>query len=259
MQRGLGGPVYEPVQERLAKRERFDDQERVGNQDRWEPLVQRDKEITLGTGSLVILGFALFALCALCFGAGYSMGHRSSNDPVEAVTTISAKPTATAPPGAMQVKPSAAQNSLQSQSTAASKAAPDAENSSSEAGAPDANSVAVPVAGAQERTDASAAPAEAVRTALPAQPAAVQTLPAAGHVEPAIGQSSFLVQIAAVSHAEDADVLVGALRKRGYAVSARRDPADGLLYVQVGPFATRSDALTMRQRLLNDGYNAIVQ
>jgi cell division septation protein DedD len=68
-----------------------------------------------------------------------------------------------------------------------------------------------------------------------------------------------MVQIAAVTHPEDAEVLVGALRKRGYAVSARRDPADGLLHVQVGPFSSRTDAYAMRQKLLNDGYNAIVQ
>ncbi len=36
--------------------------------------------------------------------------------------------------------------------------------------------------------------------------------------------SAFMVQIAAVSHQEDADVLVGALRRRGYAVAAHRDP-----------------------------------
>jgi cell division septation protein DedD len=68
-----------------------------------------------------------------------------------------------------------------------------------------------------------------------------------------------MVQIAAVSHEEDADVLVSALRKHGYVVSARRDPGDNLLHVQVGPFATHSDAASMRQRLLNDGYNAIIE
>ena len=71
--------------------------------------------------------------------------------------------------------------------------------------------------------------------------------------------TGIMVQIAAVSHPEDADVLVGALRKRGYAVTARRDPTDGLLHVQIGPFANRNDAYAMRQKLLNDGYNAIVQ
>ena len=68
-----------------------------------------------------------------------------------------------------------------------------------------------------------------------------------------------MVQIAAVSRAEDADVLVIALRKRGYAVTERRELGDNLIHVQTGPFASRNDANTMRQKLLNDGYNAIMQ
>ena len=68
-----------------------------------------------------------------------------------------------------------------------------------------------------------------------------------------------MVQIAAVSNAEDADVLTGALRKRGYAVTARRDPADNLIHVRIGPFATLAEANGWKLRLLNDGYNAIVQ
>jgi cell division septation protein DedD len=68
-----------------------------------------------------------------------------------------------------------------------------------------------------------------------------------------------MVQIAAVTDVEDADVLVGALRKHGYAVTARREPADNLIHVRIGPFSTREDALRWRQKLLNDGYNAIVQ
>jgi len=68
-----------------------------------------------------------------------------------------------------------------------------------------------------------------------------------------------MVQIAAVSHADDAEVLVNALRRRGYSVTARRDNGDTLIHVQTGPFISRNDANAMRQRLLNDGYNAIVQ
>ncbi len=70
---------------------------------------------------------------------------------------------------------------------------------------------------------------------------------------------ALMVQIAAVSHQEDADVLVAALRKHGYAVAVRRDLTDSLLHVQIGPFTNRTDANTMRQKLLNDGYNAIVE
>jgi cell division septation protein DedD len=78
-------------------------------------------------------------------------------------------------------------------------------------------------------------------------------------VQPALPQNAaFMVQIAAVSHVDDANVLMGALRKRGYMVVARREPADNLIHVQVGPFATRAEADAMGQRLLSDGYNAIV-
>jgi cell division septation protein DedD len=71
--------------------------------------------------------------------------------------------------------------------------------------------------------------------------------------------ASLMVQIAAVSQPEDSDVLVSALRKRGYAVFARREPLDGLIHVKIGPFKTADEADKWRQKLLNDGYNAIIQ
>jgi cell division septation protein DedD len=70
---------------------------------------------------------------------------------------------------------------------------------------------------------------------------------------------SAVVQVAAVSHQEDADVLMNALKKHGYNVAIRQEPQDKLLHVQVGPFANKKDAEAMRQRLLADGYNAIVK
>jgi cell division septation protein DedD len=79
-------------------------------------------------------------------------------------------------------------------------------------------------------------------------------------VQPATTQvQGWMVQIAAVSHADDAAVLVDALRKRGYSVTARREVSDNMIHVQTGPFVSRNDANAMRQKLLNDGYNAIVQ
>jgi cell division septation protein DedD len=68
-----------------------------------------------------------------------------------------------------------------------------------------------------------------------------------------------MVQVAAVSHPEDASVLVGALRRRGYAASAQRERSDGLIHVRIGPFGTHDEAYRMSARLLDDGYNAIVQ
>ena len=68
-----------------------------------------------------------------------------------------------------------------------------------------------------------------------------------------------MVQIAAVSHQEDADLLLSALKKRGYAVFIRQEPQDHLIHIQTGPFATRKDAEIVRQHLLTDGYNAILK
>lgn len=68
-----------------------------------------------------------------------------------------------------------------------------------------------------------------------------------------------MVQIAAVSHQEDADLLVSTLHRRSYAVAIHHEPQDNLLHVQVGPFATRKDADAMRLRLKADGFNAIVK
>ena len=98
-----------------------------------------------------------------------------------------------------------------------------------------------------------------VRPALAASTNGAQPAPAL-QVQPALTQTSgCMVQIAAVSHPEDAEVLVNALRKHGYAVTVRREVSDNLMHVQLGPFANRNDANAMRQKLLNDGYNAIVQ
>lgn len=103
-----------------------------------------------------------------------------------------------------------------------------------------------------------------VQAALPVQQGGVQPAVASepgvhAALPPTAANGAWMVQIAAVSHSEDAEVLVSALRKRGYSVSSKRDPMDNLIHVQVGPFSTHTDASTMRQKLLNDGYNAIIQ
>jgi cell division septation protein DedD len=68
-----------------------------------------------------------------------------------------------------------------------------------------------------------------------------------------------MVQVAAVSHFEDANVLVNALRGRGFPAIAQRSSSDGLVHVRIGPFQTHEEAGRMAARLLGDGYNAMVQ
>jgi cell division septation protein DedD len=52
---------------------------------------------------------------------------------------------------------------------------------------------------------------------------------------------------------------VNALHSKGYQVSERTEAQDKLIHIQVGPFATKADAEAMRERLIVDGYNAIVK
>jgi len=62
------------------------------------------------------------------------------------------------------------------------------------------------------------------------------------------------------SRKEDADALLGALRKKSYNVSeAMNLPHDKLYHVQVGPFADLKEAESARAHLVSDGYNPIVK
>jgi cell division septation protein DedD len=189
--------------------------------------LQRDTEVTLGPTILIGLFLGLLLLCGLCFGLGYSVGNHGARD------SLAGEP-AGAQAGVMaassQAKPSAAPPVI-SQPPCAVDGLP-----------------ATDAAGAAQSSGSTT-----VGGANSAQPLVKPALPATA-TEPEL-----MVQIAAVSHQEDADVLIGALRKRGYAVNVRRETADGQFHVRVGPFTNRNDANAMRQKLLGDGYNAIVQ
>jgi cell division septation protein DedD len=68
-----------------------------------------------------------------------------------------------------------------------------------------------------------------------------------------------MVQVAAVSKREDADLLVSALQKKQYPAFVGTAAGDTLFHVKVGPFNDPREAEAMRIRLANDGYNAIVK
>jgi cell division protein FtsN len=217
---------------------------------------QRDTELTLSSGALLGIFFGLVLLCGLFFGLGFAVGHYG---PPTSLLPATAAAQPSSPASASKVKPSAVpvqapQRTAVSVPVAASDTA--SETSGGLAGDVD-----------QDHAVANPSAQPAVRPALSAtdfdtsaQPAA-QSPDARSTVQPALPPASagLMVQIAAVSHPEDAEVLLGALRKRGYAVSARRLPTDTLIHVQVGPFNTRDEAIRWRQRLLDDGYNAILQ
>lgn len=213
--------------------------------------VPADREVTLNTGIVLALFFALALLCAVFFGFGYSIGHKSA-PAATMVASDNAAPVVATPAGSTSsIKPApgtaAVPEYVPSTAAAISPSRP-------------ASVTTEPAAGAVQRTvpatgtnppDTISKPAPVVRA--PAPLTETQTVPTASPT------GTVYVQVAAVSHQEDADVLLSALRRRGYTVLTRTDAADHLIHVQIGPYATRKDADVMRQKLLGDGYNAILK
>jgi len=228
-----------------------------------EPKVEqprRDKELTLGAGALLGLVCAQVFVCGLCFGVGYAVGHRGS-----AHSAAANRPTA-----APDREPLQANNSIPKPSAVATAPVPAPQTSdpstTPDAGTPAAGGVAIPPTSPAENGQSGSAPgAGSVPGQMqPALPAEGNTIPAQGgaasNVHTALpAQMQFMVQIAAVAHAEDATVLVAALRRHGYSVTATREPADGLIHVRIGPFVGRDEANRWADKLLGDGYNAEVQ
>jgi len=226
---------------------------------------RRDTELTLGNGTLLAGFFGLLLLCGLCFGLGYSLGHRNA-----APTAASTPPPQSGDQEPLQAsgaipKPSAAEQ------TAVAPTQPGGTGQASQAAAnPEPGSAAgsTPAMAPQNPDPETQTPApaaqpgpSAVQPVVRPAPGSAQPAPAAvPNAHPALAPAAqFMVQIAAVTTPEDAEVLMDALRKRGYAVTVRRDLTDNLIHVRIGPFATRSLADQWRQKLLSDGYNAIVQ
>jgi pilus assembly protein CpaC len=104
------------------------------------------------------------------------------------------------------------------------------------------------------------AKAKAPETASPAKVVPPSKQPV--HIVPPVvsmASASPMVEVMTLSHESDADAMVAALKRHGYNVAVNQSPADPLLHLDVGPFQTKSDAETMRQRLLSDGYNATLK
>jgi cell division septation protein DedD len=246
--------------------------------DREEPGSNAD--LTLGIGSLLSIFFGIVLICGIFFGFGYSMGRRNARSTAATVpvTSLPAQTAATSPlpPNELSGAP------LKPQSDSAAAFPPDVTSS-----APDESKTPKPSSSnrpAQDKkSDESAntpAPAKSAHAAEPATnspslsavPVAHRTTtpdkPHAGISAPlaqAPGDSPILpghpimVQIAAISRQEDAEVLAGALRKHGFNPSVRPGTTDKLFHVQVGPFTDKAQAESIKQHLLADGYNAIMK
>ena len=201
-----------------------------------------DREISLGAPAILGIFFALVLLCAGFFGFGYTMGRKSAQSATADTAAANADTSSNG-----SAKPAA--GSLASQPAAQ----------------PAADSSAAPVVVQPEPASGASAtqPTPSKNAATAADGMIVGDKPpqsAVTNQPPAISPSgTIMVQIAAVSSQDVADILLASLRKKGYSVSVRHEPQDKLLHIQIGPFANRKDAEAMQQRILADGFNAIVK
>src|SRR5580704_13981067 len=189
----------------------------------------QDTEITLGTGKMLAFFFGLVALCAVFFGMGFSLG-KNSLKPASGDLSP-------APSPAVSVRPSAVKSS-------AANPSPDVAYFKS-VGQKDKDSTSK-----LETNDAVGKDSDTVNSPdskTASDPAVAPPL------------NGYYVQVAAVRKQEDAEALVGALKKKQYAAFANNTPADKLFHVQVGPFADVKDAETTRAKLVGDGYNPILK
>jgi len=228
-----------------------------------------DAEITLGLRSILGIFFGLVLICGVFFGFGYSLGHSNGVKP-SAAPQVSTQPTAAIPaPITTVVEQPASSSTNDPYNFSASNSAqtkPSGAVLQPAATAAPATATAQPVPAVSSSPSGSAASA---RLSTTTGDGTAQTTPASYTISnsaktgtpPAVAssQSPIMVQVAAISRPQDADVLISALQQRGFNATARRNTSDNLLHIQIGPFATRQQAMATRARLISNGYNAILK
>ncbi len=215
-----------------------------------------EREISLGAPAILGIFFALALVCACFFGFGYTMGRKSAQS--ANVDTAAANSDASS-----NGAPKPAAGSLANQPDTMPAAQPMADNSTTPPAAQPEPAPATPTPTPPPTTQKNAATAAdgMIVGDKPPQPAPAATnKPPTNNLQPAAAPAgTIMVQIAAVSSQDVADILTSSLQKKGYSVSVRHEPQDKLLHVQIGPFANRQEAVAMQQRVLADGFNAIVK
>lgn len=195
------------------------------------PTSEQETEITLGTGRMLAIFFAIVLVCAVFFAIGFSLGKKTS------LLGVSGG----APGGnaAAVVRPSAAKD-------ASKPAAQPTDFSFYKAvGSNSANT---------DLTPPDSQPAASGASAPAAASASSNAAAASG------AGGGYFVQVAAVNRQEDAEALVEALKKKHYpAFAANNSSSDKYYHVQVGPYTDLKEAEAMRARLIADGYNPILK
>jgi cell division protein FtsN len=205
-----------------------------------------EQDITLGVGKLVGLFFLLVVLCAACFAVGYGLGRSQAKAPTPATVQAAATTTADKP-----VAKQPADAPVRSDCPTGENCQP--------TGMPAAQDLSFYKAVGEKEAHARLTPPPPAQTPQPVKAAqASAAKPPTPENSPAVA-SGIMVQVAAVTKREDAEVLQDALRRKQYSVLIAILPSDKLFHVQIGPFSDSKEAENTRLRLQKDGYNPILK
>jgi cell division septation protein DedD len=193
----------------------------------------QDTEVTLSTGKLLAMFFVAAIICAIFFSFGYAVGKNSTPAAGVAIMDSSSLSTVSTAGGN---KPAATR--------------PADHNAAASCGADDSACTKSENAVLQSASAEQSQPAPELATKGSEAPTLTNSSAPAG---------GFIVQVAAVSKAEDADALKSALEKKQYPVFIVDNASSHLFHVQVGPFTDQKDAEAMKSKLAADGYNAILK
>lgn len=188
---------------------------------------QQDTEITLGTGRMLALFFALVVICSGFFAIGFSLGRKASPVSSNVLAAQSGTPSTVVRPNAGKTNPPPATSS----GDFSFYKSVEQKNADTKLATPDQQTQPAPASADQSK----------------------------GSIDAAGATNAYYVQVAAVMRQEDADALVEALKKKQYPAFSNTSTADKFIRVQVGPFVDMKDAELTRGKLIADGYNPIVK
>lgn len=196
-------------------------------------------ELVLGNKQLLSLFFVAVVFFAGFFITGYTVGYSHGED-AQATPTMARldpveKPADEVPLPAALLKDPPVTPPKPVTATAAEKPSPKVERPAPAAAAP-----------AVER------PSPKVEKPKPPAPK-----PAAAPA--ASPEGSLYVQVAALTLAKDAEMLVGKLKELGYPAASRRLPGEKLVRVGVGPASDKAAAERYRARLKKDGFETFIR
>ncbi len=212
-------------------------------------------ELVLGNRQLLSVFFVVVILMGVCFAAGYIFGRNSAAPGTETAAVkkgderaIIIDPTASAAKGAAARSSLApGQAEVRGVSPAPAPAAPEAKPAGAKPAPMTERAAATP-------------PREAPKPAEVAKPAPPEPKPVArtvgGIAQPAPGQ--VFLQVAAVKR-QDADTLVGELRKKEFSAVVGAGPNESLFRVLVGPLGDSGEVARQRTRLKDLGFDPIVK